>query len=357
MNARTPQIAVALAALALAPALARAAEYREQSDHSVDLAGVRAVRVENARGEVDVRPGPAGTVRVGAVKVTRATGERRARELAADTDVVTETKDGTLEIRVRYPQRHAVHIGWRELFSGGYESPGAQVRLTLEIPAGLALEARTASGSITVLDLTGPLTLQSASGDIAVLSTRGPVSATSASGDIEARGVRRLIARTGSGDLRIDDISGPLQARTTSGSIDVRGAADSVWVRSVSGDIGVAGAPAGLTASTSSGSIDARGVARFAEVSAANGEVGIELVRPLERAQVTTVSGRISGRLADDLKCRLEVRTSSGEMEVMVPMQLKSVSRREVVGVVGGGKAPVVLQTSAGDVELMSGGE
>jgi len=357
VNARIPQIAVVLAVIALAPAPSGAAEYREDSEQTLDLAGIRTLRVENARGEVDVRVGAPGSVHVAAVKVTRGTGDTRARDLARDTMVETVRKDGTLEIRVRYPQRRTIHIGWRELFSRGYESPGAEVRLTLQIPAGLPLEAHTASGSISTLDLTGPLTLQSSSGDITVIASKGPVTATSASGDIEGRDLRTLQARSGSGTIRVENVSGPLQARTTSGPIDVRGAGDSLSVRSVSGDIGVREAPVGLTASTSSGSIDARGIARFADISASNGDVEVEFVRPIERAQVQTVSGRISGRIAADVACRLNVRTSSGDLEVLVPMQLKSVSRREVVGVVGGGKAPVVLQTSAGDIELTSGGE
>jgi DUF4097 and DUF4098 domain-containing protein YvlB len=137
----------------------------------------------------------------------------------------------------------------------------------------------------------------------------------------------------------------------------VRGAGDSLSLRSVSGDLDLDGAPRGLIAGTSSGTIDARGIAHYAEISAASGDVEVELVHPLERVEITTVTGRISGRIAEDVKCRLDLRTSSGDLEVMIPMQLKSVSRREVVGVVGGGKAPVVLQTSAGDIELMSGGE
>lgn len=354
MNARSVHIAIALLALA---APAGAAEVREQSDQTLDLAGVTALRVENARGEVDVRPGPAGALKVSALKVTRATRESRARELAAETEVLTERDGGTLELRVRYTRREAVRVGWRELFSGGFEAPSAYVRLSLQIPPGLPLEVKSASGDVSTLDLAGPLALETSSGDVTVIGSRGPVTVTTSSGDVEGRDLSSVQARSGSGSLRFENVSGPLAARTASGAITVRGAADSVSVRSVSGDIDVNAAPRGVTASTTSGSIDARDVARFAALSAGSGDVDFALIRPLERAEVTTVTGRVSGRLAKDLACRLEMRTSSGEMEALIPMQLKSVSRREVVGVVGGGKAPVVLQSSAGDIELVSGGE
>ena len=355
MNTRIPLIAIALCALA--PALAAAAEHREQSDQTLDLAGITALRVENARGEVDVRPGPAGSLHVSALKVARSTGARRARELAAETEVLTERLGGTLELRVRYSQHGAVRIGWRELFSGGFDAPSAHVRLSLQIPSGMSLEVKSASGDISTVDLTGPLTLESSSGDVTVIASRGPVAVTTSSGDVEGRDLRTIEARSGTGSLRFENVSGPLEARTTGGSIVVRGAADSITVRSVSGDIDVDAAPRGVVATSTGGSIDARGIARFARLSAANGDIDFELVRPIERIEVTTVTGHVSGRLANDVACRLELRTSSGEMEVLIPMELKSVSRREVVGVVGGGKAPVVLQTSAGDIELMSGGE
>lgn len=341
-----------LAALAAAPGVAAAAVWREESDQTIPLEGLTALRVENARGEIDVRPGPAGSIRVSAVKTARSSTDDRARELASRITVETRRTADRFEIEVKYPQRSAVRIGWRDLFRGNIESPQAEVRLTLQIPPGLALALRSASADLSTLDLAGPLTIGSASGDVTVIGARGATEVSTASGDIDAKDVRRFSARTVSGSMRIENVTGALSARSTSGPITVRGAKDSVSVRSVSGNIDVDEAPRGITASSSSGSIGARGVARMASISAASGDVDLSLVAPLAGADVTTVSGRIVTRLAGDVGCRLDMRTSGGDLEVFVPLELKSVSRREIVGVVKRGKAPVVLQTSAGDIEL-----
>jgi hypothetical protein len=357
VNARTLGTGLILTAITLAPALAGAATHREEGDQTIDLAGIKVLRVENARGEIDVRPGPAGSLRMTAIKIARASNSDQARGMAAATRVESERKDDTYEIKVHYSQQSAVRIGWRDLLRGHFEPPRTEVRLTLQVPAGMALRLRSASGDLSILDLTGPLTLESSSGDVTLISSRGPVEIKTSSGDVMARDTRRLEIRSASGSLRLENPGGPVAARTTSGSISVRGATDTLFVRSVSGDIDVDQAPRGLTANSSSGSIDARGVALFADVQAASGDIDIGFVRPLERAEVSTVTGRISGRLADKLACLIDLRTSSGDLEVLMPLKLRSVSRREVVGVINGGKAPIVMQTSAGDIELMSGGE
>jgi DUF4097 and DUF4098 domain-containing protein YvlB len=345
-------LGVVLAALAAAPAVAGAATWREESDQTIPLEGITSLRIENARGEVDVRPGPAGSIRVTALKTARARTEARAKDLAGRTTVETRREGGRFEIVVKYPQRNAIRIGWRELVRGSVDSPQSEVRLTLQIPRELALEMRSASADLSALDLAGPLEIDTASGDVTVIGTRGAVDVATSAGSIEAKDVRGLNARTVSGSVRVENASGALHARSTSGTITVRGATDSISVRSVSGDIHVAEAPLGLTASTSSGSIDARGVARRAALTAAAGDIDVSFIAPLAGAEVSTVSGRIVGRLAAGLGCRVDMRTSGGDLEVLLPIELKSVSRREIVGVVNRGKAPVALQTSAGDIEL-----
>lgn len=351
-RSRTIASGLLLAALATGAATARADVWREESDQTIPLDGYARIYVENARGEIDVRPGPAGTIRITAHKTARAASESRAKDLAARTTVETRRADGRFEIEVKYPDRGAVRIGWRDLLRGGIESPQAEVRLTLQIPPDLDVQLRSASADLSTLDLAGPQRIDTASGDVTVIGARGRTEIATSSGDIEARDLRAVQARTVSGSLRFENVAGPLHAKSTSGSISVRAAKDSLAVRSVSGDIDIDGAPLGLTASTSSGRIDARGVARAVTISAASGDVDVALQAPLTRADVSTVTGRIVGRLIDDLGCRLDMKTSGGEMEVLVPLELKSVSRREIVGVVNRGGAPVVLQTSAGDIEL-----
>ncbi len=357
VNHRIPLTGVLIALALTAPATADAALHRERSEQTFELAGLAALEVDNPRGEVDVRPGAGGKLEVTAEMSARAATDARARELAAGTVVETARENGAFVIRVRYPQHATIRIGWRDLLRGELQTPHVEVRLAIEVPPELMVSLRSASGDLMITGMKGALALATASGDVTVIQSHGPATVTTSSGDVEARDVNGLQIRTASGSVRLEKVSGPLTARTTSGMITVKDAGDSLMVRSVSGDILVGRAPRGLTASTSSGSIDARDVAGYADVSAANGDVDIALARPLSRATVSTVSGRISGRLAPDLACRLELRSASGDLEVLLPLKLESVSRREIVGVVQGGKAPVVLQTSAGDIELSSGGE
>jgi len=347
---------IVLAASAAISAPAGAATWREQSDQTFSVERVRTLRVENTQGGIEVVPGGAGTLRVTALKTTRANGDARARTLATETVVETQRVDGAFQLKVRYPQRNTVRIGWRDLFRGELLTPRSEVQLTIEIPANVALEIHAASADVSTRDLVSSQTVDAVSGDVTVVAPRGGVVITTVSGDVDVRDARSLEVRTVSGTIDVEQASGPLSLKSSSGGVSVSGARDSIVVRSVSGDVRVDAAPRGLTANTSSGAIRAQNVAHHAMLSSASGDIEVSFAEPLLQAQVDTVSGDITGRLADRLGCRIEMRTSGGDLDMRVPFKLQSVSRREITGVVNGGRAPILLESSAGDIELLSGG-
>lgn len=124
----------------------------------------------------------------------------------------------------------------------------SSVDLTLEVPAGVSLQIRTASGDLTIegADLqaltvetrsgdveiedstVGTLQAETASGDVDLTLTAPPqvVSVTTASGDVEislpGRGYR-YGTDTRSGDVKVPDDSGtlPVDVRTASGDITI----------------------------------------------------------------------------------------------------------------------------------------
>jgi DUF4097 and DUF4098 domain-containing protein YvlB len=159
-----------------------------------------------------------------------------------------------------------------------------------------------------------------------------------------------------SGDVVVQKATGSLRASTSSGEISVTGAADSLALKTVSGDIRADAAPRGLDAETSSGDIVVRGVAGAVRVGTVSGDVRLSLREPLRGVNATSSSGGIRLQLGPTVGCALDMRTSSGTIEVEQPMQMKTVSRRNVSGVIRGGRTPAVLQTVSGDITVAGGG-
>ncbi|MBI5709720.1 MAG: DUF4097 family beta strand repeat protein [Candidatus Eisenbacteria bacterium] len=354
---------IAAAVLAIAPirALADGDVWREQSQkvlEAADLGNVRVLRVENARGLIQVRPSPDGRVRLTALKLTRASDREHAGEFSRATRVETGIEGDRYVVRVRYPQRQEVRVSFWRVFCGDFELPVVEVRLSVEVPERMAVSLSSVSGDLETSGLAAPQRLRTTSGDLQVRDARGPLDAGTVSGEVGADGMTGARLRSVSGDISVRRARGPLDVRTTSGDIELRGVTDSVSVGSVSGDIRLDAAPRGLDASSTSGGITVEGEAGgLVRVNSTSGDVTLGLLPAVRRAEVTTLSGSIRLRLPESLGCTLDLRTSSGTLDTTVPLQVRTASRHSMTGVVHGGGVPVMLRTTSGDVVVTSGGK
>jgi DUF4097 and DUF4098 domain-containing protein YvlB len=77
----------------------------------------------------------------------------------------------------------------------------------------------------------------------------------------------------------------------------------------------------------------------------------------LRGARIESGSGNVEARVASGLGVTLEVRTSNGNIDSNLGMQVKSASRRLLTGSLGSGAIPVRLSSSSGDIQILSGGE
>jgi DUF4097 and DUF4098 domain-containing protein YvlB len=350
---------LAVAVLALLPGslLAEVPALREESRQVVEARGLTGLRVENPRGLVQVSPSQDGRIHLTALKLTTSRMSSRAVEFARGTRVETSTESGRFVVRVHYPQRQTLHASLSQLFKGEFDLPRVEVRLALEVPPNLPVDLETTSGDLETSGLAGSQSLQTTSGDIEVHAAAAFLSITTTSGNVMASGLGRAQVRSVSGDVALDAASGPLDIRTTSGDINLSEVTDSLGLSSVSGDIQVDRAPRGLDAGTTSGGIVVDGLAGgLVRLRSTSGDVRFGLDRSLRRADVSTVSGGITARLADGLGCDLTLKSTSGTLDSSVPLKIRTVSRNEMSGAVSGGGPPVVLHSLSGDIAVTGGG-
>ena len=340
------------------PAAADRDVVREQSDQTVEVLGFTTLEIVNARGRVDLVPSPDAKIHLTALKIVRAVGRERAEELARSIVVETAIREGRYLIEVRYQKRHNVRINFWDFFKvDGVRLPGYEVRITCQVPRGLPVTVRESSGDIRSEGLSGAQVLKSSSGDIEVESAGGSLEVSSSSGDLRVLSVRQALVKSVSGDVVVRQAAGPLRVSTSSGDITVSGAGDSLTLASVSGDIRADRAPRGLDVGTSSGDVVAHGLSGSVRVGTSSGDVRLSLVESVRAVEAKTSSGEIRLQLDPAVGCALDMTTSSGTIDVNLPMQMKNVSRRHVSGSIRGGRAPVGLHTSSGDITVMGGGE
>lgn len=182
----------------------------------------------------------------------------------------------------------------------GFLRHSPDVLITARIPAGSTLEAKlksadltaegelgaakidSASGEITMGDLSGDVRISSASGDVRLGTVGGVVSLSTASGDAKVdTACGDCHVQTASGDVQIDAVEGEFTARTASGDVVVRESGMSANVKTASGDVQLSQVASGkVDINTASGDITVgvqRGVVVWTDVSSLTGSVSSAL--------------------------------------------------------------------------------
>lgn len=180
------------------------------------------------------------------------------------------------------------------------------VRVEVETPAELTLDARTADGSLALHDLRGEIT---------GTSSDGSQTLENLSGNLRLRG--------SDGGITLHRCSGTLEARTSDGSLEI-----------------TAGNFSALQLHSSDGSI---------RVELAEGS---RLTQP---SSLQSSDGSVSLRLPRAFPADLDLHTSDGNIQSSLPLTVEALgsgSKHDIRGKLDGGGAPLSIRTSDGSIQL-----
>jgi DUF4097 and DUF4098 domain-containing protein YvlB len=223
----------------------------------------------------------------------------------------------------------------------------------VRVPAGAALELKTAYGDVKVAGISGGVVAESSSGAINVAGGSGElrltsnygnltidgrnstVTATTKSGSVKVKGAKGPIdassgygevvvdgateqgtAQSTSGNVSVKAAAGPVkltsgygtitiegaaevEADTKSGDIAVKGATGAVRAKSGYGKVAVEQAPAGATLESSSGDIRIRSAQGPVKLISGYGQIDAEVAGAVINASTRSGEIRVQGRLAD----------------------------------------------------------
>lgn len=338
-----PLLALALLPVVLAPARATAQE-------RVTLGGSR-VAIHNLAGRVRVERGTGSAV---VVEVTR--GGRDASQLRVeqgplgDRTALRVIYPGT---RIGYPQAQGnteLRVRDDGTFGGAMRGrQGRAVRIAKDgdveawadlrvlVPEGLDVEVYLAAGEIAARNLSADLRLDTHAGGIAAEGLRGRIILDTGSGAVRASGIEGgLVVDTGSGDVAVENSRvDTLSIDTGSGSVRLEGfQADAVLV------------------DTGSGGVHGTGDAGRVLVDTGSGGVSLDLGARLRDVLVDTGSGDVTLAVPAGYGARVSLETSSGDLDVNLPLQVTRGGRDALVGTMGDGQGRLEVDTGSGRITL-----
>ena len=198
---------------------------------------------------------------------------------------------------------------------------GASLILTVHVPPGVTVQARTFNGDIDVADV------------------RGPVTATTVQGKIYARNVVGAVrTRTDRGNQYLTQIQGALEADATFGDLQLQG---------ITGDL--------VTATLVRGDIQARSVsAPLIRFTTTQGGVSVTAaVTATGRLVVRTHRGAIDVRLSPAVGFRLRAETQYGRLDLPAGFRRSGTGRSgRGHGTFQGGGGGLDLTSVYGDIRV-----
>ena len=204
------------ALLAAVPALAEwdGADYSEDRTLGLDVASVKALRIDAGAGAMTIN-GATGGGRIDVSAVIKVDGMRgeKAQRLVADNlrlSLVQESDRALLTADFREGMR----------FTGN-----AMIDLEISVPEGMGLDIDDGSGAIEIHDTEGSVRIDDGSGSIEI-SDVAELMIDDGSGSIAITNVSgSVFVNDGSGSILIQQVGGNVSIDDGSGSIDVRNVA------------------------------------------------------------------------------------------------------------------------------------
>jgi hypothetical protein len=227
--------------------------------------------------------------------------------------------------------------GGRKVEIGRHGDVEAWADLRILVPAGRRVAVRLAVGTLEARDVASNLSLDTSSGEITAERVQGDLDLDTGSGTVIATGIRgQLNIDTGSGDVTVTDAAvGTLSIDTGSGSVRVDGfKAEALEVDTGSGDVTATGEGGRVLVDTGSGS------------------VSLSLGVGLRNVSVDTGSGNVTVLVPEGYGARVHLETSSGDLEVGVPLQLLRRGGDLLEGTIGDGTGSVDVETGSGNISL-----
>jgi DUF4097 and DUF4098 domain-containing protein YvlB len=293
----------------------------------LSVSGRPDIEVGTGSGRIEVGPGRDGQIEIrGQIRASDDWGANRGNPLRPEERV--------RRIEANPPIQQDGNV----IRIGRIDDPdlqeGVSISYTLTVPADSLLRSKTGSGSHRIQGVRGNVQASTGSGSI-VAREIGSLSASAGSGSIDAERVDGSVrANTGSGRIQARGVSGAITAKTGSGGIEV--------VQSGSGDVEV---------SSSSGTVRVRGVRGALRASTTSGGLHVQ-GEPRGDWELSAASGGVQVDVPDGSGFDLDATTSSGSIDVGMPVAVTSTGRRTLRGAVHGGGSRLRVRTSSGSIDI-----
>lgn len=299
-----------------------------EKTYSVESGGTLTVSSEFSA--VEIQTTEQDTVDIVITKEPKSESVETVQKMLTDFELAFEHRGSDVHVRGAF-NRSSKH--WQK------QAKLAKIHFLITVPQHYNVNVDTASGDISVANLTGDVRVNTSDASLSFEKITGTVSGHTTGGSIEAVAVTGDVqARTSGGALRFGAIQGFISGRTSGGSIKAVDCNGGIEVRTSGGNIWLGGIRRNVTARTSGGSIQAT-----------------MKTQPQSECSLRTSGGAITCTLIPDVAVDLEAKTSGGSVSTdfaVEPIIQGKLPKSRLEGSINGGGPLLKLRTSGGNISL-----
>jgi len=161
--------------------------------------------------------------------------------------------------------------------------------------------------------------------------------------------------RSASGSVNVSGLSGPVHLVTSSGAIDVGEVRGATSVSSTSGSIHMSNAPADLSVSSTSGSIYGTGLSQVSSARSTSGSINLT-GDFASNAQIGSTSGSVMLGFTPNASVHIDAASLSGDVHATgLRLMNQSTGPHGVSGDLGNGGPTISVRTTSGSIGLIGG--
>lgn len=180
------------------------AQAKDEWTRSYKLAAGSRLEIINVNGKITAEAASGNSVEIRAERTAKAQSDEAARDLLSKIEMREEAGDGRVRIEVRPPRMRG---------------SGHEIKWTIKVPKGVAVDLRTTNGGVVMVGLEGDVRARATNGGIkgnGIVSSNVDASVTNGGVEIE------LVNAPTSGSIELESVNGGVALRLPSDSkVDV----------------------------------------------------------------------------------------------------------------------------------------
>ena len=317
---RILRIAILITAFCLGagdPALAKNFAFESQKVFAVD--DNTELELNYFEGDLQISSHKVNRIVIKATRKVSAVGMDEARELAENIVLKTDQSRHKITINTSFLRKIDRNSSlWKKLFGGDTDNPYGTIDFEILVPENCSINVSNNSGNISVSNLRSSVRIRSSASDIHLSGIEGPVTVDNASGKTAGEmlfGPVTLFQPLG--EISLEWIEGDIRIKSTSAKIDIRQEKGSIDLVNTTGPI----------------------------------KIQTNLFSSQDNF-VTTESGDVRVMVPVTSSGQLAIASELGNIKTDMPIKIKSVSRKQLVGEFGDGGVTFHVNSTTGDISV-----